>query len=221
MTNGDVLIMGFRQLIILLVLFCAWLSDCQAQAGDYLSPTALVATDKTLFIACATANRVVSLDLSNRALSSIALPLPASGLALSADGGTLFATCAAPVSQVCLVDLKQRKIKGSIAAGHSARAPVLSADGKTLYVCNQFDNDVSVIDLSGMVAGGRRKEGGRTARGAMTRNHSPVLEAGYPRTPDVVRYNGDERGSTPHVVRYKQGGGGRTPAQSARWQHSG
>jgi hypothetical protein len=40
-----------------------------ARAGDYLPPTALAATDKTLFIACATANRVVSLGLSNSTLS--------------------------------------------------------------------------------------------------------------------------------------------------------
>jgi YVTN family beta-propeller protein len=31
--------------------------------------------------------------------------------------------------------------------GHSAMAPVVSPDGKTLYVCNRFNNDVSVIDL--------------------------------------------------------------------------
>jgi YVTN family beta-propeller protein len=40
-----------------------------------------------------------------------------------------------------------RKIIGSIPAGHTALAPVISPDGKTLFVCNQFNNDVSVIDL--------------------------------------------------------------------------
>jgi YVTN family beta-propeller protein len=35
----------------------------------------------------------------------------------------------------------------SLPAGHTAMGPVLSPDGKTLYVCNRFNNDVSVIDL--------------------------------------------------------------------------
>lgn len=34
-----------------------------------------------------------------------------------------------------------------LAAGHTAMAPVLSPDGKRLYVCNRFDDDVSVFDL--------------------------------------------------------------------------
>jgi YVTN family beta-propeller protein len=40
------------------------------------------------------------------------------------------------------------KIIGFIHAGHTAMAPVLSPDGRTLYLCNRFDNDVSVIDLA-------------------------------------------------------------------------
>src|SRR5205823_654798 len=35
-----------------------------------------------------------------------------------------------------------------IPAGHTAMAPVLSPDGKTLYVCNRFDNEVAFVDLA-------------------------------------------------------------------------
>src|SRR5262249_40539536 len=41
---------------------------------------------------------------------------------------------------------------GRIPAGHTAMAPVLSPDGKTLYVCNRFNNDVAVVDLAGKKA---------------------------------------------------------------------
>jgi YVTN family beta-propeller protein len=36
----------------------------------------------------------------------------------------------------------------SIPVGHTAAAPVLSGDGTRLYVCNRFEHDVSVIDLT-------------------------------------------------------------------------
>jgi YVTN family beta-propeller protein len=36
-----------------------------------------------------------------------------------------------------------------IRVGYQAQSPVLSPGGRTLYVCNRFDNDVSAIDLKG------------------------------------------------------------------------
>jgi YVTN family beta-propeller protein len=36
---------------------------------------------------------------------------------------------------------------GKVSTGHTAMAPVVSPDGRTLYVCNRFDNAVSFIDL--------------------------------------------------------------------------
>jgi YVTN family beta-propeller protein len=122
-------------------------------SGDgelYLSPTALIAAEdgQTLFIACPTANRVLRLDLQTRKLSaSLAVPSPPTGLALSKNGSRLFITCSAPESKVCVADLTKGTIIAEIRAGHTTMAPVVSADGKQLFVCNRFNNDVSVIDL--------------------------------------------------------------------------
>jgi DNA-binding beta-propeller fold protein YncE len=115
-----------------------------------LSPVALVASPdgRTLFVACATANRVLEFDVARGQVTrTVAVPLPPTGLALSADGARLFVTCAAPESQVCVVDVAQGKVAATLAAGHSAAAPVLSPDGKTLFVCNRFNDDVSFLDL--------------------------------------------------------------------------
>ncbi|MFZ1072588.1 MAG: c-type cytochrome [Verrucomicrobiia bacterium] len=115
-----------------------------------LSPTALVASSdgKALYLACATSNCVLCFDVARQKVSdSITMPESPSGLALSANGRRLYVTCAAPESKVCIVDLKRRKIVGTIPVGHTAMAPVISPDAKTLYVCNCFNNDVSVIDL--------------------------------------------------------------------------
>jgi YVTN family beta-propeller protein len=123
-----------------------------------LSPTALAASSdgKAIYVACATANRVLCLDTAHRTvIDSFAMPASPSGLALLPDGRQLFVICAAPESTVCIVDVAKRQIVATIPAGHTAMAPVVSPNGKTLYVCNRFNNDVSVIDL------GTKKEVGR------------------------------------------------------------
>lgn len=123
-------------------------------ADDYarwLSPTALIAAPDggTLYIACATGDRVLFFDPGTRkVVKSVATSRSPSGLALSADGKTLFVTGAKPESQVCIVDVAQAQVVGKFSAGHTAMAPVLSPDGKTLYVCNRFNDDVSVFDVA-------------------------------------------------------------------------
>jgi len=116
-----------------------------------LSPTAVIASPdgKALYVACATANCVLRFDVAKQKVSdSITMPEPPSGLALSGDGRRLYVTCTAPESKVCIVDLANLKIVAAIPASHTALAPVLSPDEQMLYVCNRFNNDVSVIDLA-------------------------------------------------------------------------
>jgi YVTN family beta-propeller protein len=119
----------------------------------YVSPSALVASKdgRRLFIACATANAVATFDTASakvtHCLKVDRCPL---GLALSRDGSRLYVACAGPASTVCVVDVAAAppRIVKRIPAGHTAMAPLLSPDDKRLYVCNRFDNDVSVIDLA-------------------------------------------------------------------------
>ena len=116
-----------------------------------LSPTALVASPDgaTLYIACATGNRVLVLDTARaNVIHSIRLPASPTGLCLSADGRRLFVTCAAPASRVCIVDTAHARVTAQLPAGHTAMAPVLSPDERTLFVCNRFDNDVRAYDLA-------------------------------------------------------------------------
>jgi YVTN family beta-propeller protein len=72
------------------------------------------------------------------------------GLAISQDDKRLYVTCAAPESKVCVVDVSKSAIIETIPAGHTAMSPVLSLDGKKLYICNRFNNSVSVIDQAAM-----------------------------------------------------------------------
>lgn len=119
--------------------------------GSYLAPTALTATSdgRTLFIAHEAANQVAIFDTgSGKITKTIKVADAPSGLALAADDKTLYVTCAAPESTICVVDTAKRSVTDRLRAGYQAQSPVLSPDGRTLYVCNRFNNDVSVIDVA-------------------------------------------------------------------------
>ncbi len=127
----------------------------RVMASSPLSPVALVADRDggSLFVACATGQKVLRVDLrTGQVTVTVSLLAPPTGLTLAADGSSLFVTCARPRSVVCVVDPVRGAMTATMPAGHTAGAPVPSPDGKTLYVCNRFDNDVSFLDLA------RRKE---------------------------------------------------------------
>jgi YVTN family beta-propeller protein len=81
----------------------------------------------------------------------------------------LYVACGGSAGKVCVVDLKTKSIVDSISVGHTPSAVIVSPNGKTLYVCNQFDNNVSVVDVRA------KKEVGKIA---VTRE--PVAEAVTP-----------------------------------------
>ena len=117
----------------------------------YLSPQALAASPdgRVLYVAEADARQVAVWDIKRGAVEkTIAMPAEPTGLALSSDGDRLVVTCAAPQGTVCVVDPATATIVQQIDAGYGATAPVLDPAGSVLYVCNQFDNDVSVIELT-------------------------------------------------------------------------
>ncbi len=123
-----------------------------AKAGEsYLSPSALLADNqtKTLYIAQATAKQVAVFDIAaGKVTREYSLPGMPSGLALSSDKSRLYVTCAWPKGQVQVIDLRTKIISFTLPAGHTPMAPVLSSNGKILYVCNRFGNNISVIDLA-------------------------------------------------------------------------
>jgi YVTN family beta-propeller protein len=123
--------------------------DKVAAVSDDLSPTALAISPdgQTLYIACATAKKVAVFSTSQRQITrNFATPGPPSGLALTADGACLYVTCAEPSSRVCAIETASGKTLALLKAGHTALSPVLSQDGKTLFVCNRFNDAVAIFD---------------------------------------------------------------------------
>jgi len=138
---------GFR---IRVAVLCLLAGPCLAKASGYLSPVSVVAgpDGQRLYVAEATAGRVAVLDLaSGEVVGSIPVGERPVGLAISADGGSLYVTSAVPAGTVQVVDTERRCVVDSIAVGHTPVAVAASLDSQTLYICNQFDNTVGVVDL--------------------------------------------------------------------------
>lgn len=128
-----------------------------AGGSEPLSPSDAVVTrdGRFVYVAAGTGNKVIRFDTSRgRVDGAIGVPGSASGLALAADEKTLFVTCAAPESKVVEIDAGAMGVMRTFDAGYHAAAPVLSKDGRALYVCNRFNNEIAFIDLAS----------GRTAR---------------------------------------------------------
>lgn len=62
-------------------------------------------------------------------------------------GDYAFVTTFETSGKVHFLNLKSGEIESSLPTGSGARAPVISPDGKTLFVLNQFQNTVSQIDI--------------------------------------------------------------------------
>jgi YVTN family beta-propeller protein len=120
----------------------------------YFSPAAMAVSPdgNYMYIAGQTAKQVKVFDLKDKmTVNTILLPNEVTGLAASPEGLKLFVTCSSdqwPAGQVCEVDLSSGRVVAVIAAGHGARAPVITPDGGKLFVCNRYDNDVSVVNTA-------------------------------------------------------------------------
>lgn len=115
-----------------------------------LSPSALAVSPdgRTLYVACETAARVAVVDpASGKVRAQIPVPDNPLGLTLNRDGSRLFVTSAGPQSAVSVVNTATNNILTTLCAGHTAMAPRLSPDEKTLYLCNRFHHEVQAIDL--------------------------------------------------------------------------
>ena len=141
-----------KTLIMFVVVLCLLVSS--SNAGDtYLSPNAMtVSADKSvIYIAEESAGKVAVLDVATESVvDEIVMPFSGfpSGLTLSADGSVLFVTVSEAEEKVYAFDTASKDLIDTYEVGHNPLSPVLSKDGSELYVCNRFDNSVSIVNLA-------------------------------------------------------------------------
>lgn len=139
------------------------------EAYPYRSPLALTASadGKVLYVIQHTGQRVEAVEAtSGRIRWSTLLEGAPSGLALSAEGRLLYVTFGLDRGHVAAIATGDGKIDFRLPTGHTPVAPVLSADGKTLYVGNRFQNELVAYDLET-----------RTVRGRLAVPREPIAAA--------------------------------------------
>ncbi len=116
----------------------------------YGSPLAVAVSPDgdRVYVVQHTGRRVDMVDpASQKIVGSVAMAAAPSDLALDAARNRLFVTCGLDAGQVAVIDTNAERIDFTLAAGHTPVAPVVSADGQTLFVCNRFDNEVIAYDI--------------------------------------------------------------------------
>ncbi|MBD3265361.1 hypothetical protein GF373_01715 [bacterium] len=113
-----------------------------------IAPESIVAGNGVLYIAETGANRITIFDSETDTVKKY-IPLSAkpTGLALSPDSKKLFVTCAGGKGSLNFIDLNTNHVASQIQLGSGSRAPVVRSNGERVYVCNQFDNTLSIIDV--------------------------------------------------------------------------
>lgn len=121
------------------------------ESPRYLGPCAICKTSDGAFLYVVNKDGK-SVSKVNRAEGKVAaefpMPATATGIAISRDNATLYVTVAKPEGDLLVVSASDGKISQTIKVGHTPCSPCLTPDGTKAFVCNQFNNNVSVVDLN-------------------------------------------------------------------------
>ena len=133
-----------KQVCGVLVIACA----CAASAQSYLSPEFLApAPDGGAYVTEATAARVAEVSRDGRVVRQ--WPVAANPTGIAAGGGFVYVTCGEANGELRKYAPDGACVK-TAAVGHCPCGPVLSKDGRTVYVLNRFLAQVSVLDAEKM-----------------------------------------------------------------------
>ena len=117
-------------------------SDCG------LAPIAVEALDSgRIAVLGSTGRRLLILDGEDGKLQKDIL-LPAEGSGLAVRGVIAYVTTNEPAGRLLAIGWQSGITTRQWRVGHMPLAPVLSADGKTLFLANRFENRVRSIDLA-------------------------------------------------------------------------
>jgi GH43 family beta-xylosidase len=126
--------------------------------GEPLAPKAIFRSPVSLavplggssvWVAEYAARAVTEVDpVAGKVKRRLPLDLAPTGFALDARRNVLYVTGEAPRGRILALDLHTGRVRASLSAGHTPMAPVLSPDGKLLYVLSRFENCVRVLDVA-------------------------------------------------------------------------
>jgi len=133
-----------KQVCGVLVFACA----CAASAQSYLSPEFLApAPGGGAYVTEATAARVAEVSRDGRVVRQ--WPVAANPTGIAAGGGFVYVTCGEANGELRKYAPDGKCVK-TAAVGHCPCGPVLSKDGRTVYVLNRFLAQVTALDAEKM-----------------------------------------------------------------------
>ena len=127
-----------------------------------LSPIGMVVLEGSYLIACQSAKMVVSVDKENgEVINSVGFDLPLTGI--TNHGEKIYVTSSWSASKVHELNIDLEPLREA-EAGFGSCSPIVSPDGNTLYVANQFTNDITFFDTKSLkkiavVKAGRQPRG--------------------------------------------------------------
>lgn len=139
-----------------------------ADRSRYLSPECLAsACGRYVYVTAATAADIYVIDAETDKTVAMwpitvnGVQVAPTGLASAPDGSALYVTCGGEGGLLLKFSSADRSDpvgfksdapiqSSSVAVGHTPCAPVVSRDGKTVYVANRFNATVSVVDAASM-----------------------------------------------------------------------
>lgn len=179
---------------ILFALVLSGMACAQQEDGDGSSPLSLAASNdgRTLFIADQAGKRVVAFSISSSKITgSVALTEKPNGLVVSPDNRLLYVTMDSAEGWIFVINTGTNAIQARWRAGHTPCSPVLSPDGKILYVCNRFDNDVAVLDATSGLEMARVGVSREPVAASLTPDGETLFAANFlPAGPSVGDYAG-------------------------------
>ncbi|AQT70310.1 PQQ-dependent catabolism-associated beta-propeller protein [Anaerohalosphaera lusitana] len=143
-----------RSIFVIVLVFAAAVSG---SAAEYSAPSDVVdGPGGKIYVNESAAGRIAVIGAELLEVErQIDIGSECGGFAVSADGKYLYAAVGGVDGKLLKIDAGSGEIVGSVRVGHTPGAVEVSADGGTVFVCNRFSDDVSVIDA------GRMKERAR------------------------------------------------------------
>ena len=147
-----------KKIAALSSMFMAAMS-CAAAPSAYTSPEFVSAAPdgKSVYVTAATGAKVLRVQIADGSMSEWKVvsakaakkaPMDPTGVVVAPDG-VVYVTAGIQDGELQKFD-STGKLLATAVVGHSPRGPVVSADGKTVFVLNRFSNRVSVVDAAKM-----------------------------------------------------------------------
>ena len=102
----------------------------------------------TLYLACERSRQIAAVDLATGTVTrSVSLVGSPSGLVLAPESHRLIVTCSGVSNCIVSLEPETGRVLASWTAESGVCSPVLSGDGRALYVCNRYANTVWLVRL--------------------------------------------------------------------------